>query len=198
MRRYALERLSDETAATMRPTSLAAVSRSHLTGGTRPIPGASWAGGSIVCCYSTPDAALTLRAGGVGARLDQRPIPPATIPDASGRELHRQRFNASEKFRADLRRRRASARRWRNLARQVRRRVCFALIDLRRLGHGAIYVVTAGQPDTTSDTTAPRGFQCALCPLWVISRHHALLGPCPLSPRKRTLSDATGMSALCQ
>ena len=40
--------------ATMRPTSPAAVLRSHLTGVTRPIHGASWAGASIVCCCLTP------------------------------------------------------------------------------------------------------------------------------------------------
>src|SRR6516164_8665416 len=32
----------------------------------------------------------------------------------------------------------------------------------------------------------------------VRSRHSALLGRCPLCPQKRTLSDTTGMSALCQ
>src|SRR6516162_8802543 len=32
----------------------------------------------------------------------------------------------------------------------------------------------------------------------VRSRHSALLGRCPLCPQKRTLSDTTGMSALCR
>src|SRR5215831_7275234 len=42
------------------------------------------------------------------------------------------------------------------------------------------------------------GFQGGLCPLWVIGRHHAVTRPCPLYPRKRTSSDTTGKSALCQ
>jgi hypothetical protein len=33
--------------------------------------------------------------------------------------------------------------------------------------------------------------------LWVISRHHAILRPCPLCPRKQTLLGAIGMSAWC-
>src|SRR6516165_5713385 len=41
-------------------------------------------------------------------------------------------------------------------------------------------------------------FQCALCPLWVKSRRSGVTERCPLYPRKRTLSDTTGMSALCQ
>src|SRR5215831_2004210 len=36
------------------------------------------------------------------------------------------------------------------------------------------------------------------CPLKVISRRSAIAQLCPLYPRKRTLSDTTGMSALCQ
>jgi hypothetical protein len=36
------------------------------------------------------------------------------------------------------------------------------------------------------------------CPLWVITRPHAVLRPCPLYPRKRTKSRPLGMSALCQ
>src|SRR5262249_33510398 len=34
--------------------------------------------------------------------------------------------------------------------------------------------------------------------IWVISRPHAVTRPCPLYPQKRTLSDTTRMSALCQ
>ena len=38
--------------------------------------------------------------------------------------------------------------------------------------------------------------QCTAGPyIWVISRRSVLLGLCPLYPRKRTLSDTTGMSA---
>src|SRR5215510_14114043 len=33
------------------------------------------------------------------------------------------------------------------------------------------------------------------CPLWVNSRQSVIKQPCPLYPRKRTLSDTTGMSA---
>jgi hypothetical protein len=33
------------------------------------------------------------------------------------------------------------------------------------------------------------------CPLWVISRHDAILEPCLLCPRKQTLLGAIGMSA---
>ena len=36
------------------------------------------------------------------------------------------------------------------------------------------------------------------CPLWVKSGKLDLSIRCPLTPRKRTLSDTTGMSALCQ
>jgi hypothetical protein len=36
------------------------------------------------------------------------------------------------------------------------------------------------------------------CPLWVRSGHHGSPDECPLYPPKRTLSDTTGMSALCQ
>src|SRR6516165_10082237 len=39
--------------------------------------------------------------------------------------------------------------------------------------------------------------QICLCLLWVKSGHRALLGLCPLYPRKRTSSEATGMPALC-
>ena len=34
--------------------------------------------------------------------------------------------------------------------------------------------------------------------LWVKSRPHAILKRCPLCPRKRTIIDTTGMSALCR
>src|SRR5262252_10771998 len=33
--------------------------------------------------------------------------------------------------------------------------------------------------------------------IWVTSRHHTVNRLCPLYPRKRTLNDTTGMSALC-
>jgi hypothetical protein len=36
------------------------------------------------------------------------------------------------------------------------------------------------------------------CPLWVISRHYALRGPCPLSPQKQTFASVNSMSAKCQ
>src|SRR5215472_12996620 len=38
------------------------------------------------------------------------------------------------------------------------------------------------------------GFQSCLCPLWVKSGHHPFTKPCSLYPRKRTSTDATGMS----
>ena len=88
-----------------------------------------------------PEAALTLRARGVGARLDQRPDARTGVPGASRRELHRQRRDAGEEFRAHLGGRRASPRQRRHAARQVRRRVRLALLHLRRHRHRAIYVV---------------------------------------------------------
>jgi hypothetical protein len=36
------------------------------------------------------------------------------------------------------------------------------------------------------------------CPLWVRSRHQRMSVSCPLFPRKRTLIDGVGESALCQ
>src|SRR5262245_16366606 len=36
------------------------------------------------------------------------------------------------------------------------------------------------------------------CPLWVISGHRSSSNQCPLYPRKRTLIERLGMSALCQ
>src|SRR6516162_9188569 len=36
------------------------------------------------------------------------------------------------------------------------------------------------------------------CPLWVISRHCAVSGRCPLYPQKQTSELSRGMSALCQ
>jgi len=40
--------------------------------------------------------------------------------------------------------------------------------------------------------------QICLCLLWVRSGRSGNWRLCPLYPRKRTLSDTTGMSALCQ
>src|SRR5262249_23153076 len=42
------------------------------------------------------------------------------------------------------------------------------------------------------------GISTRLCPLWVRSGHYPVTWQCPLYPRKRTSTDATGMSALCQ
>ncbi len=81
------------------------------------------------------------RAPRLGARLDQRPDARRALPDASRRELRRQRRNAGEELGAHLRRRRAAARQRRRAHRQVRRRVRLALLDLRRHRHRAIYVV---------------------------------------------------------
>ena len=49
-----------------------------------------------------------------------------------------------------------------------------------------------------SDIHRPRLKIRTLCPQWVISRHCAVLGRCPLYPQKQTLRKATDMSALCQ
>jgi len=74
-----------------------------------------------------PDAALTLRARCLGARLDQRSLARPHLPHASERERHRKWRDASEELGAYLGRRRASACQWCDLARQVRRRVCLTL-----------------------------------------------------------------------
>jgi|SRR6516165_8359338 hypothetical protein len=42
------------------------------------------------------------------------------------------------------------------------------------------------------------GFRSGSCPLWVKAEKLDLSIRCPLYPRKRTSSDATSMSALCQ
>src|SRR5215469_15037651 len=49
-----------------------------------------------------------------------------------------------------------------------------------------------------SDIHRPRLKIRTLCPQWVISRHCAVSVGCPLYPRKRTLPESVGMSALCQ
>jgi hypothetical protein len=88
-----------------------------------------------------PEAALTLRARVVGARLGERPDACGRVPGAAGRELPRQRRDAGEEFRADLGRRRASPRQRRHADRKIRRRVRFALLNLRRHRHRPIHVV---------------------------------------------------------
>ena len=68
----------------------------------------------------------------LGARLGERSHARRRIPDAAGRELHRQRRGAGEELRADIGRRRASPRQRRLAHRQVRRRVRQPLIHLCR------------------------------------------------------------------
>jgi hypothetical protein len=87
--------------------------------------------------------AFAARAGRLGARLGERPDARTRVPDASGRELHRQRRHAGEELRARLGRHRASARQRHRAARQVRRRIREPLLDLRRHRHRALHVVSA-------------------------------------------------------
>jgi hypothetical protein len=55
----------------------------------------------------------------------------------------------------------------------------------------------ASTPYSTT-SSAQRQIVKTKCPLWVISRHHALKSPCPLYPQKRTSLSTAVMSALCQ
>ena len=95
--------------------------------------------------------AVNPSAARLGARLGERSRSRRRVPDAAGRELHRQRRDAGEGFRARLGRRRATLRQRRHLARQVRRRVCQPLLDLCRNRDRALRVVSA--------TPGPRGAQ---------------------------------------
>ena len=71
-----------------------------------------------------PSAVLTLRARLAWAHdWVSDPTLGGGVPDAPGRELHRQRRDTGEELRARLRRHRASPRQRRHAARQVRRRV---------------------------------------------------------------------------
>src|SRR5262249_55756226 len=67
------------------------------------------------------------------------------VPVAAGGKLHRQRRKPGEELRTHIRRRRASPRQRRHATRQVRRRVRFAFIDLRRDGHAPLQVVAKGE-----------------------------------------------------
>jgi autotransporter-associated beta strand protein len=88
------------------------------------------------------DAVLTWRGRlALGARLGERPGADRRVPDASRRELHRQRRNAGEEFRARLRRRRAALCQRRLVAGQVRRRVRQPQQHLCRHRHRALDVV---------------------------------------------------------
>jgi uncharacterized protein with beta-barrel porin domain len=82
------------------------------------------------------------RAPRLGARLGERSHARAGVPGAARGELHRQRRDAREEFRARLCRRGASARQRRYATRQVRRRVRLPLCHLRRDGHASLQVVT--------------------------------------------------------
>src|SRR5262249_26743016 len=98
------------------------------------------------------------------ARRPQRRDALAGVPVAAGGELHRQRRDAAEKFRAHLRRCGASARQRRDAGGEVGWRVRLALIDLRRYGDDPLSMVAwRGEPaslhprfpDTPSMWTAP-------------------------------------------
>ena len=77
----------------------------------------------------------------LGARLGERSGARRRVPDASGRELHRQRRDAGKELRARLGRHRASPRQRRHTARQVRRRVREPLHHLCRHWYHPIFVV---------------------------------------------------------
>ena len=83
--------------------------------------------------------AMLDRIAGNGVRI-------TAVPDASRRELHRQRRAPGEGRRACLGGRRASLRQRRRAPRQVRRRVRLAFQHLRRHGHDPLQVVRAGLP----------------------------------------------------
>ena len=87
----------------------------------------------VLAVYS--NAVLALR-GRVAWAHDwvSDPTLTAVVPDASRFELHRQRCGPAAELRAGVSRRRASPRKRDHVTRQVRRRVRFALIDLRRNG----------------------------------------------------------------
>ena len=91
-----------------------------------------------------PGAVLALRARLAWAHdWVSDPDPCGGVPDASGRELHRQRCDAGTELRAGIGRRGASACQRRLVARQIRRRVCIALNHLWRHGDNSLSVVTA-------------------------------------------------------
>ena len=86
-----------------------------------------------------PGAVLALRARLAWAHdWVTDPILAGGVPDASGRELHRQRCDAGAELRAGIGRRGASACQRRLAARQVRRRVRVALNHLRRHGDNSL------------------------------------------------------------
>ena len=99
----------------------------------------------VLAVYS--NAVLALR-GRVAWAHDwvSDPTPDAAVPGASRRELHRQRRAPAAELRAGIGRRGASLRQRDHVARQVRRRVRLALIDLRRNGDVPIQVVRAVTP----------------------------------------------------
>src|SRR5262245_56911962 len=84
------------------------------------------------------NAVLALRARCLGARLGERPDAVADVPGAAGGDLHRQRRDAGEEFRAHLGRRRATPRERRHPVGQIRWRVRAPFLDLRRHRHRAI------------------------------------------------------------
>ena len=89
-----------------------------------------------------PNAVLTLRARLAWAHdWVSDPSARGRVPDASGRELHRQRRDPGEELRARLGRHRASPRQRRHTARQVRRRVREPLHHLCRHWYHPIFVV---------------------------------------------------------
>jgi putative transposase len=78
---------------------------------------------------------LELESSRLRKAVCERPIPGPGIPDAAGRELHRQRRHAGEEFRAHLRRRGAAPRQRRRAACQIRRRVRLPLLRVQAPRH---------------------------------------------------------------
>ena len=88
---------------------------------------------------------LAARPARLGARLGERSDARGGVPDASGRELPRQRRDPRQGLRARLRRRGAAPRQRCHAARQVRWRIRLPLLHLCRHRHRAILVVTCGR-----------------------------------------------------
>ena len=138
-----------------RPTASPTALHSRSARATRPIPGASWARASTGCWRSTKTPCWRCGAGRLGARLGQRSDADTAVPDAPRRELHRQRCHPRAELGAGVGGRGASLRQWDHAARQVRRRICLALIDLRRHGHASLQVVRALRRRSASTSRRP-------------------------------------------
>ena len=114
------------------------------------------AGGLFQC------GAGAARARRLGARLGQRSNADAAVPGASRRELHRQRRAPAAELRAGIGRWGASLRQRDHVARQVRRRVRLALIDLRRNGDVPIQVVMSARCAAVKPRSPPNRPNAAL------------------------------------